>query len=184
MTNNIYETNRLYISPLNQDFAALVLSFYEDNKSHFEPWEPQRSPNFYTLSYQKASLAAECNQMTEGKLLRFWIFTKENPEEIIGSICFQNIMREPYHSCCLGYKFSHRYLRQGYAKESIQKCLDIIFEEHQLHRVEAYIMPSNLSSRRLVERLSFQFEGLSASFVKIGGLWTDHMRYALINPKC
>ena len=182
MIYHTYETDRLIIKTLNKDAAPMVLTFYRDNKSLFEPWEPKRSFNFYTLSYQKASLTAEQNQMSEGKLLRYWVFIKDNPEEIIGSICFQNILREPYHSCCIGYKFDHKYLHQGYAEESIKKCIEAIFWEHHIHRIEALIMPTNEPSLRLIDRLSFTYEGISYSYARIGGSFMDHKRYSLINP--
>jgi len=163
--------------------APLVLSFYEDNMSHYEPWEPKRGNNFYTLSYQKASLTAEYNQMSEGKLLRYWIINKDNMNEIIGSVCFQNILKDPYRSCCIGYKLSHRHLHKGYALESIQSCIEFIFSTLHMHRIEAYIMPSNEASIRLIERLSFTFEGLCRSFACIDGVYVDHYRYALIAPE-
>jgi len=178
----IYETNRLQMKALNIEFASLVLSFYEDNRFLFEPWEPKRGCNFYTLAYQKASLTAEYNQMAEGKLLRYWVFLKDNPDEIIGSICFQNLLKGPYQTCSLGYKFSHKHLHQGYALESIHKCTEIIFEEYHLHRIEAFIMPNNEPSLRLIDQLFFLCEGISYSYAKINGIWTDHKRYALINP--
>lgn len=178
-----YATDRLILKPLTKEAAPLVLSFYEDNKSLFEPWEPTRSHNFYTLSYHKASLSAEYNQMAEGKLMRFWVFLKDNPDEIIGSVCFQNFLREPYLSSCLGYKFSRRYLHQGYAQESIIKGIAILFEEYRMHRIEAYIMPDNIPSKALIERLSFQYEGISYAYARINGSWTDHLRYSLINPR-
>jgi [ribosomal protein S5]-alanine N-acetyltransferase len=182
MTPVTYETDRLVLKGLNKDAASMVLHFYEDNKSEFEPWEPKRSSNFYTLSYQKASLAAEQNQMTEGKLLRYWVFLKDHPEDIIGTVCFQNFLREPYQSCILGYKFSHFYWHQGYALESITKCIDNMFSEYFIHRIEAYIMPDNMPSRNLIEKLDFQLEGLIRSFARIDGHWTDHFLYSLINP--
>jgi len=177
-----HETDRLILKTINKEAATMVLSFYENNKSHFEPWEPKRSDNFYTLSYQKASLTAEYNQMTEGKLLRYWVFLKDNPEEIIGSVCFQNFLGEPYHSCSLGYKFNHKHLHQGYAQEGIGKGIKLMFNERKLHRIEAFILPNNKPSIKLIERLSFCYEGISNSFARIDGIWTDHKRYALINP--
>ncbi|HHV09309.1 MAG TPA: GNAT family N-acetyltransferase [Clostridiales bacterium] len=177
-----YETERLTLRTLNKDFAYPVLSFYEENKENFEPWEPARNMNFYTLPYQKASLTAEYNQMAEGKLLRLWAFLKNNPEEIIGSVCFQNFLREPYQSCTMGYKVSYKYQHQGYALESIQKGIDIIFQELHFHRIEAYIMPENKSSLHVIEKLHFHQEGLARSYARVQGAWRDHRRYALINP--
>lgn len=181
--NKIYETDRLVLTPLGKEAAQRVLSFYEENKAVFEPWEPARGQNFYTPAYHKASLTAEYNQMAEGKLIRFWVFLKDNPDEIIGSVCFQNFLKEPYHSCSLGYKFALKHQHRGYAQESIRKALEIIFTEYHIHRVEANIMPDNIPSLRLIERLSFHPEGTAVSFARINGCWTDHIRYSLIYPQ-
>lgn len=177
-----HETDRLHLKILNKDCAPMVLAFYEDNKSLFEPWEPIRSENFYTLPYQKASLTAEYHQITEGKLLRYWLFSKDNSEEIVGSLCFQNFLMGPYHSCSLGYKLSHKYHHQGYAIEGTQKGIKIMFDQYHIHRIEAFIMPNNLSSIKLIERLNFTYEGLSYSYANINDLWSDHKRYSLIHP--
>jgi ribosomal-protein-alanine N-acetyltransferase len=177
-----FETDRLLLKTLSKEDASMVLSFYKDNMSLFEPWEPKRNPNFYTLPYHKSILTAESNLMSEGRLYRYWVFLKNNPNEIIGSICFQNLLYEPYRSCCIGYKFDHRYQHQGFASESIRKSIEIMFKEHQIHRMEAFIMDNNLPSLHLIEKLSFHFEGLCCSYARINGIWTDHRRYALINP--
>lgn len=178
----IYETERLQLKTLDMDAVPMVLSFYKENKEAFEPWEPLRSPHFYTPAYHKASLSAEYNQMAEGKLLRFWVFIKNHPEEIIGTLCYQNLLKEPYLSCSLGYKFSTRYQHQGYAQESIRKGNEILFDEFHLHRIEAHIMPNNKPSLQLIEKLSFQYEGMSYSHARVQGDWTDHKRYSKINP--
>lgn len=177
------ETSRLVLKILHKDAAPMVLSFYENNKTSFEPWEPKRSANFYTLSYQKASLTSEYYQMLEGKLLRYWVFLKDNPDDIIGSICFQNFLKAPYYSCSLGYKFSETYWHQGYAYESINKALDLLYDEYPIHRIDAYIMPNNLPSIKLIKKLKFIYEGTSYSYANIYGTWEDHKRFARINPR-
>ncbi len=176
-----YETERLLLRILNKEAAPLVLSFYIDNAEQFEPWEPKRSTNFYTLSYHKTLLTAEYNQIADGKLIRYWVFRKDHPEEIIGSICFQNLLREPYCSCSLGYKFSRRHQHLGYATESINKSIEVLYGEYGLHRIDAFIMPENISSVKLIERLGFVYEGTSRSYARINGQWADHLHYALIN---
>jgi ribosomal-protein-alanine N-acetyltransferase len=160
----------------------MVLSFYEDNSELFEPWEPKRTNTFYTLSYHKTLLTAEYNQIADGKLLRYWIFLKNQPEEIIGTVCFQNLLREPYLSCSLGYKISKNHLHQGYAAEAINRCIELMFREYRMHRIDAFIMPSNIASLKLIERLGFVYEGTSNAFARINGQWADHMHYALISP--
>jgi len=178
-----YESDRLILKILGKEAAPMVLSFYLENREHLEAWEPERGKNFYTLAYHKATLAAEYNQMLDGRRIRFWLFLKDNPNEIIGSVSFQNFLGEPYKSCVIGYKIGSRFLRQGYAYEAVKKCLSIIFDEYHMHRVEAYIMPENIPSLRLAEKLCFNYEGLSYSFAKINGKWRDHIRFSIINPK-
>lgn len=178
----VHETDRLILKTLTKDAAPMVLTFYDENRSFFETWEPRRADNFYTLYYQKASLSAEYHQMAEGKLLRYWVFLKDNPDEIVGTVCFQNFLRDPYQSCMLGYKFAWKFHHQGYALESIRKAMDIIINDYSIHRVEAFIMPNNRPSIKLIERLYFIYEGISYSFANIDGVWSDHRRYAYINP--
>lgn len=174
------ETSRLVLTTLQKDAAEMTLKFYSDNRDSFEPWEPSRPHNFYTLSYQKANLHAEEVQMNEGKLLRYWIFHKDHSNEIIGTVSFQNFLLGPFHSCTVGYKFAEKFQHQGYAYESLNKAIEVLQERNLFHRIEAYIMPNNLPSLRLIHKLYFVLEGVSYSYAKINGKWEDHMRFSYI----
>ena len=45
--------------------------------------------------------------------------------------------------------------------------------------LEANIQPGNTASIALVKRFGFELEGMSPRYLKIGGRWRDHERYAL-----
>jgi len=175
-----FTTDRLILNVLHQNDANKVLFFYERNKEYFEPWEPERDPNFYTPSYHRLTLSIEYNLMLQSKLLRYWVFKREDPQTIIGSVNFYNIVRGSHSSCQLGYKFDEHHKGNGYAIESVQASMGILFEEHQLHRIEANIMPSNSRSINLIKKLGFTYEGLAKSSIQINSEWEDHARYALI----
>jgi [ribosomal protein S5]-alanine N-acetyltransferase len=175
------QTERLQLHILHPNEADKVLIFYSQNKDQFEPWEPERDVNFYTLSYQRLSLSIEYNLMQQSKLLRYWVFLKEDPHTIIGSVNFYNITKGSYYTCQLGYKFDRRFVGRGYATESIREAMQVLLTDYEIHRIEANIMPSNLRSIHLVQKLGFQYEGLAISSIKINHKWEDHARYAFIN---
>ena len=56
-----------------------------------------------------------------------------------------------------------------------------MFHEEYHHRLNAYVVPGNLPSIRLIERLSFSYEGIAREYAKIQGVWQDHLQYSLIN---
>lgn len=178
--NMKYETDRLVLQILPDTEADRVLQFYLDNQESFEQYEADRPKNFYTRRYQKALLHCEYNLAVKQSAVRFWVFKKENPKQIIGTVSLQNIRRDFFQSCEIGYKFDKRNRKHGYAKESVTQCIKIAFEEIKLHRIEAYTLPDNMASRKLLEGLGFAWEGTKRQSAKLHGVWRDHEVYALL----
>jgi len=114
-------------------------------------------------------------------MIRLWIFKKEDRNKAIGNICFSNIIYGNFLSCFLGYKLDKNEINKGYTTEAVKKGILIIFNEYKLHRVEANIIPENLRSIRVVEKLGFEKEGYSKRYLNIGGKWRDHIHYAIYN---
>ena len=116
--NLIYETDRLILKVLRPEAAKKVLCFYLDNKELFEKYEASRPDNFYTVKYQKSVLLCEYNLTVQLSAVRFYVFLKDDPDRIIGTICFRDITRSIYDSCEVGYKFDERFWHHGYATEA------------------------------------------------------------------
>lgn len=176
-----YETDRLILKVLKADDAENVLQFYLDNKELFEKYEPDRPDNFYTAAHQKAVLICEYNLTVKLSAVRFYVYRKEQPDKIIGTIGFRNITRSIYQTCEAGYKFDRNFQHQGYAFEALCMGIAVMFEDLKLHRIEANVMPENAPSIHLLESLGFTLEGTARSFALIHGKWRDHLRYSLIS---
>ncbi|RFS86706.1 N-acetyltransferase [Actinomadura spongiicola] len=101
--------------------------------------------------------------------------------DLVGMVNLNEIVRGSYWRGVLGYAVFQPYAGQGYMVEGVGLAVRYAFDRLELHRVEADIQPGNSASVRLVERLGFRKEGFSPAFIKIGGTWRDHERWALIN---
>ncbi len=176
-----YVTSRLKLRMLDEKNAPQVLDYVVRNEQFLFPWEPLRTPDYYTLERQWELLRFDQSSMALEQLLKVWLFKQAEPNRIIGSIALSNIVRGAFQSCHLGYKLDGEEVNRGYMEEALRAVVSIAFEELRLHRIEANIMPRNGASLRLVEKLNFQPEGLARKYLKINGKWEDHIHMTLIN---
>ena len=174
-------TDNLILKTLDNTNATDVLNFYKLNKSHFEAWEPDRAKSFYTVNFHQANLSFEANQIQYNKMLRLWIFHKDFPDIIIGTICFDNFQKGAVMSCNLSYKTDRFSCNKGIMTEALTKAIHIIFNVYDFHRIEVSVHPDNAPSIHLLEKFGFVYEGIAKESVLLKGQWCDHLRYALIN---
>ena len=100
--------------------------------------------------------------------------------ELAGVINLNEIVRGLFQSAYLGYYAFEPFSGEGYMTEGLSLVLDEAFGPLGLNRLEANVQPSNKRSSRLISRLGFRLEGFSPSYLKIGGRWRDHERWAVL----
>jgi [ribosomal protein S5]-alanine N-acetyltransferase len=176
-----YYTERLVLRQLDEHSAVIVLDYFKRNRDFLTEWEAKRPDEFYTLEYQRESLVNDLAAYQAGSSLKLWMFKKEEPEKVIGCISFGAIVRGILQSCILGYKLDEAEVKKGYITEGIRKAIDVMFRVHNLHRIEAPIMPKNEASIGVVKKLGFTNEGISRKMIMVNGVWEDHIRWAVIN---
>lgn len=98
---------------------------------------------------------------------------------IAGVVNVSNIVRGAFQNAYLGYYCFAGHERQGVMRDGLRAVMKLAFDELGLHRLEANIQPANLASIRLVKGVGFQREGFSPKYLKIGGRWRDHERWAI-----
>jgi ribosomal-protein-alanine N-acetyltransferase len=101
-------------------------------------------------------------------------------DAIVGFFNLSQIIQGHVRSAYLGYAVGQRFARQGYMREAIDLVLQTAFADLGLDSVEANIQPGNKASIALAQGAGFRRDGCPPRYLKIGGLWRDHERWAIL----
>ena len=112
---------------------------------------------------------------------RHWFLIDKSNGQILGGVALTNIRRGVAHAGTLGYWTGEPYAGQGYMKEAVASIVHHAHTELKLHRVEAATVLDNLSSQRVLRSCGFEEEGLARQYLKINGVWSDHLLFAHIS---
>ena len=99
---------------------------------------------------------------------------------LVGVINLSNIVLGLFRSAYLGYYAFAGFERRGLMREGLSAVVRHAFKSMKLHRLEANIQPGNTASIALVRSCGFSKEGYSPRYLKIGGRWRDHERWAIL----
>ena len=176
----LYETDRLVLRTLKEAEAGLLADYLLRNRAFLEPWEPKRDEGFFSIENITEMIRIENESIKAKQSIGLYIF-KKGEERIIGSVKLNNIVYGIFLSCFAGYKLDKDEQRKGYMTEALGDVIRIGFEEYGLHRIEVNILPRNKASRKVVKKLGFINEGRSRKYLRINGVWEDHLHYVLLN---
>jgi ribosomal-protein-alanine N-acetyltransferase len=98
---------------------------------------------------------------------------------LLGVFNFSEIVRGPLQQAFLGYYAFAPHAGRGYMHAGLERALTYAFGALKLHRIEANIQPDNAPSLALARAAGFNREGFSPRYLKIGGRWRDHERWAI-----
>ena len=101
-------------------------------------------------------------------------------DTLVGVFNISEIVRGVFQSAYLGYYALSPHQGRGFMAEGIVLTLEVVFQTLRLHRVEVNVQPTNARSIALARRAGFEREGYSRRYVKIGGRWRDHVRFAML----
>ncbi len=100
---------------------------------------------------------------------------------MVGGLTLCNVRRGVTQSCTLGYWVGAQYATQGYMTAAVRAVIPFVFDSLELHRLEAACLPTNMASIKLLEKTGFRREGLARRYLRINGIWQDHLLYALLD---
>ena len=147
------------------------------------PWEP-RSKGAPRPAEDQASFAARCamreRERQLGSGFGFGIF---HDGRFSGEVTLSSIQRGPFQNGAIGYWIDRDVAGKGLTPESVVVVLRFAFETLRLHRIEVAIIPRNVASRRVADKLRLRDEGTALGFLEIDGAWEDHVRYAMTSEE-
>jgi ribosomal-protein-alanine N-acetyltransferase len=163
--------DRVYIRKPERVDEAEFTSLMRDSSGFHRPWASAPTDSARFSAYIEDSSRPDFAALLVCRL---------SDHAIIGFFNVSQIARGSSQSAYLGYAAGEKFAHQGYMREGIQLVLDVAFSALQLHRLEANIQPGNQASISLARGAGFQREGFSPRYLKIGGRWRDHERWALL----
>lgn len=194
---------RVYLRPLHpRDFEAWRKVRIR-NRAWVEPWEPRPEPGAANPVHDREAFRARCSAWERqrhfdtahgfGLFLRdsSWSASQASPPvapsgkavaatgPFVGEVSIGSVQRGPFQAAYIGYWVDEKFAGRGFVPEGVALALRYAFETLGLHRIEIAIVPRNRASRRVVEKLGLREEGIARSFLQIGGVYEDHVRYGI-----
>ncbi|SFV36317.1 ribosomal-protein-alanine N-acetyltransferase [Devosia crocina] len=147
----------------------------------FEPrWsEADLSRRVFSMRVKRARIEAE-----QGTDYTFFVFSPaETGATLVGGITLSNIRRRAAQFVTLGYWMGQPYAGKGLMTEAVSVALPFVFETLDLHRIHAAFLPTNMASRRVLEKNGFIEEGFAERYLQIDGRWEDHVLMGLTRER-
>ena len=162
---------RVFLRPPVGSDRGEFISLMRASRSFHRPWATAPTDDDRFAAYIADSLRPDFEAM---------LVCRVEDGAILGFFNLSQIVRRALQSAYLGYAVGKPYAGQGYMREGLELVLRRAFTELRLHRIEANIQPGNHASIALAKGAGFRREGFSPRYLKIGGRWRDHERWAIL----
>jgi ribosomal-protein-alanine N-acetyltransferase len=157
------------IARATQSDRADLVRANNDSRAYHQPWvEPFTDDAGFDAWFARSLIGANVGLIARDT----------TTARIAGVVNINEIVAGAFQSAYLGYYGMAWCAGRGLMTEAVGLALRYAFDTLGLHRVEANIQPGNTRSIALVRRLGFAREGFSPRYLRIGGEWRDHERWA------
>lgn len=153
------------------------------NYTYLKPFEPTWPRQCLGADFFERRLTRQCQDWEQDKGRYFLILKKDvsagDPHNVIGGMNVNNICRGAAHFASLGYWIDEKHQGQGYMAEAMRLICRYAFEDLEFHRLHGACIPDNVRSQNVLLKAGFKEEGFAEKYLKIDGIWQDHILYGL-----
>ena len=154
------ETERLLLREATPEDAEAIFAVFSDPAvTQFHDLA-----TFTSIEEALGVIERRAKRFESGRGIRWEIAYKQD-NILIGSCGYT--WNKQAHSAEIGYELASAFWRQGIMTEALHAILQFGFEEMGLRLVVASVMLDNIASKKLLEKLGFQSQGV----LKQHGFW-------------
>ena len=158
---------------------------YEDVMSAMKNWAGDKyvqsmygEPAYETPEEMEKLLDHYISGYVSGYKYRWAVIEKESGE-CIGQIAYF-LVDESNSWGEIEYCIGTAYQGKGYATEATKAVIDYGFDKIGFNKVQICVRPSNIKSKRVIEKCGFEYEGTLRDYFFIDGKYEGRMYYSLL----
>ena len=167
--------------PRAADHAAWSV-LRDGSRDYLQPWEPAWPDDDLTKAAFRRRLSIYAREMELGNAWPFFVFVQDG-KTLAGAVTLSNVRRGVAETGTLGYWIGRPFAGRGHTTAAVRGVVGFAFDRVKLHRLEAACLPTNLASRRVLEKSGFRNEGRARAYLKINGEWADHLLFGLVEDE-
>lgn len=151
------------------------------NTVHLRPWSVAPAPGDDPASLTSVSRAVLRHRREWKRRQAFVMMLTPRGREgcILGRVALGGILLGAFQNAYLGYWMDAEHQGNGLMTEAVRAATTFAFQVVGLHRVQAAVMPCNVASQRVLEKVGYRREGTAERYLCIAGAWEDHVLFAM-----
>lgn len=111
-----------------------------------------------------------------------WAIVLKATGECIGQIaCF--LVDDKNHFVEIEYCVGTLFQKRGYMTEAVKAVISFGFERIHLHKIQVSHKAGNISSKRVIEKCGFVYEGTLRDYFYHGDGYTDRLFYSMLQDE-
>lgn len=164
---------RVYLRAFEPDDYKTTIKWRKDDKI----WDMLGGTKYFVSeAYEKQWIE---NTIFNSKDVKLAICLVEN-EKHIGNVYMTNI-NEINRSCVSHVLIGEKeYWGNGYAREALLLAIDYMFNERNMHRIQANVLTSNIASLKMHEKCGYKLKGTLREAVYKNGKYQDQWVLGLV----
>lgn len=151
----VIETERLILRPFCYDDINDYLSFFSDEDVQEYLGGIPIPKDFEDAKRWVNNMNGRC---LKSKLVITWCIELKEKNKVVGRCDLGGFVRRSMAD--IAYYLSKEYWNRGLASEAVEAVVDLGFTNLMLHRIQATVLPQNIYSLKILNKIGFVEEGL------------------------